>query len=187
MGVPTPRVSYEEYLRLQEESEVRLEYLRGEIFAMAGGTREHSALATGFIAAFMSARRGGPCFPYGSDLRVRIPETDRSTYPDITVVCGRAEHAPEDRDAVTNPAVIVEVLSESTEKSDRGEKWAHYRRIASLRDFILAAQDRPYIEHYRRLDGDRWELRELGAGDTILTSAGELSVDSIYQVLSANS
>ena len=129
-----------------------------------------------------AALRGGPCRGYSSDVRVRIPETGLATYPDLSIVCGPLETAPDDKDAITNPVVLVEVLSDSTEAYDRGAKWAHYRRISSLREYVLVSQAEPRIEVFRRMDTGRWELLEARPGETIeLTSLGaHLDVAAVY-------
>jgi len=186
MGLAKPQYTYEQYLAMQETSEEKLEYLRGEVFAMTGGTPTHARLASSAGRHFANALDGAPCFTYSSDLRVRIVETDRSTYPDLAVVCGRVQLADDDRQAATNPTVIVEVMSPTTELSDRGEKWAHYRRIPSLRDYVLLAQDRPYAEHFHRNDAGIWEMRELGTGGALATSVATVAMDLIYQVLEAD-
>ena len=180
--VPLPRMTYAQYLELERTSEVKHEYLRGEIFAMAGGSPEHARLAANVIGDLRAALRGRPCAVFTSDARVRIEVTDRATYPDVTVVCGRLEHAPDDPDSITNPVVIVEVLSDATEADDRGEKFAHYRRLASLQEYLLVSQRARRLEVYRRRD-DRWVLDEAGAGETLHLDSIDvaLAVDEIYR------
>jgi Uma2 family endonuclease len=182
-AMPDHGVSYEEYLALEARSETKHEYVRGEVVAMAGGTPEHAALAMAMGIALGSALRGRPCRVYSSDLRVRVPETDLATYPDLAVVCGRLETAPDDADAATNPTLIVEVLSDRTESHDRGAKFAHYRRLPSLREYVLVSQSEPRIEVYRRNAEGRFELFESTAGQTFeLASLGlALEVDTIYE------
>ena len=113
---------------------------------------------------------------------MRIPETGLSTYPDLSVVCGELETAPDDKDAITNPILLVEVLSDSTEAYDRGAKWAHYRRIPSLREYVLVSQGEPRVEVFRRIEAGRWELLEARPGETIeLASLGvRLDVAAVY-------
>jgi Uma2 family endonuclease len=149
---------------------------------MAGGTIEHGGLAVAVAGEIGLALRGKPCRAFSSDVRVRIRETDLATYPDLSVVCGQLERAPDDPDAITNPILLVEVLSDSTEAYDRGAKWARYRRIASLRDYVLVSQAEPLIEVYRRTEGGRFELFEARAGETIeLASIGaRLDVSAVY-------
>jgi Uma2 family endonuclease len=189
---PGDRMTYAEYLAREATSDIKHEYIRGEVFvlddasAMAGGTRRHAALTIAVLAEIRTALRGKRCEVYSSDLRVRVLATDLSTdmatYPDGSVVCGRAEMHPEDPNAITNPTVLVEVLSESTEAYDRGAKAAHYRRIPSLREYLLVSQEEPLIELFRRTDAGAWELLEVRAGMLLeLRALGiTLEVDAIY-------
>lgn len=176
------RMEYGEYLALEERSGIKHEYLRGEVLAMAGGTPEHAALASAMTVALGTALRGRPCRLFSSDLRIRVAETDLTTYADVAVVCGRLEVAPDDRNAATNPVVIVEVLSDSTEAYDRGAKFAHYRHLPSLREYVLVAQDARRVEVYRRNESGRFELYEFAGGQTFeLASIGvSVGVDELY-------
>jgi len=175
-------MSYAEYLVAEAASDLRHEYLKGEAWAMAGGTPEHGGLAAAVIGELRAALRGKPCRVYSSDVRVRVSETGLSTYPDVSVVCGQLVTAPEDPDAVTNPTVLVEVLSDTTEAYDRGAKAAHYRRIPSLREYVLVSQVEPLVEVYRRAESGRWELLEARAGDAVeLGSLGvRIDVTALY-------
>ena len=178
----TRTVPYDQYLRLEHEAECRHEWIDGEIFAMAGGTPEHARLQATLARVFGNALLAGPCKVYSADLRVRSLATNIATYADLTVVCGEATTAPDDPDAITNPTLLVEVLSPSTEAYDRGQKAAHYRRIPSLRAYMLVAQDAPRIELFVRGERGRWEFIEAGAGESIvLESVGcSLSVDEVF-------
>ena len=119
---------------------------------MAGGTPEHSRLSVNVQGELRNALRGRRCTVFNSDVRVRVLATGLGTYPDATVVCGRLEVDPEDKNTVTNPIVIVEVLSDSTETYDRDDKRAHYRQLPTLRDYLLVSQHERRIEHYHRND-----------------------------------
>ena len=177
-------MSYEEYLAAERESTVRHEYLRGEVFAMAGGTPEHAALAMAIGVQLGTALGKHPCSVFGSDLRVRVEATDLSTYPDISVICDHLERSKVDPNAVTNPVLLVEVLSDATEAYDRGEKFAHYRQIPSLREYVLVSQRRPMIEVYRKNGAGQWVLFEVHGGEFFeLESLGgvTLGVDYIYR------
>ncbi|HVH99953.1 MAG TPA: Uma2 family endonuclease [Enhygromyxa sp.] len=124
------------------------------------------------------------CEVYSSDLRVRVEETDLSTYADIIVVCGRFEHSPQDHNAVINPVLIVEVLSDSTEAYDRGQKFAHYRRLPSLREYVLVSQHEPRLESYYKNEAGKWELEEALSGEMLLLRSLEgvkLETDAIYR------
>jgi Uma2 family endonuclease len=153
------RLSFAEYIAIEERSEVRHEYLDGEIYAMSGGSIAHAELAMR-IGAELSRQLGDRCRVFGSDLRIRVQETGLATYPDVTVVCGPPERDPEHRHTVVNPIVLVEVLSASTERYDRDEKLAHYRRIASLQAYLLVSQEEPRIEVLRRNQDGTWTLSE---------------------------
>ncbi len=180
--VPVAHMSYAEYIAAEKASLVRHEFLKGRVFAMAGGTPEHGALAAAVMGELRSALRGKPSRVYSSDLRIRILETELATYPDASVVCGKLETAPDDANAVVNPTLLVEVLSDSTEAYDRGAKAAHYRRIPSLREYVLIAQDEKRIEVYRRNQRGGWELFEAQSGVLELESLGiGLDVDAVYE------
>jgi len=180
------RMSYPEYLAFEDASDTKHEYLDGEVFAMAGGTIAHGALAMAVGTALSNALRGRPCRVLSSDVRVRAKATGLATYPDITVVWEQVQVDDHDPHGVTNPRLIVEVLSDSTEGYDRGAKAAHYRRIPSLREYVLVSQREPLIEVYRRNERGNWELfSEARAGEVAeLTSCGPaiaLDVDAIYR------
>jgi Uma2 family endonuclease len=174
-------MTYVEYLAAEDLADVRHEFLNGDVWAMSGGTPEHGALAVAISGDLRVALKGKPCRVYSSDVRVRVLATGLSTYPDVTVVCGAAETAPEDPSALINPVLLVEVLSDSTEGYDRGAKAAHYRRIPSLQAYLLVSQSEPVIELHRRRD-DRWELSEARPGDDLdLPELGiRLDVRAIY-------
>jgi Uma2 family endonuclease len=171
-----------EYIAAELSAEVRHEFLNGAVYAMSGGTPEHAALGAAVLGELRSALRGKPCRVFSSDLRVRIPQTGLTTYPDASVVCGKLETDLDDTSALLNPIVIVEVLSPTSEAYDRGAKWAHYRRIESLREYVLVAQDEPRIELYRRNEAGHWELHEATRGGSVaVDSIGALlHVDAIY-------
>ncbi|MCA9706389.1 MAG: Uma2 family endonuclease [Myxococcales bacterium] len=177
-------MTYEEYLAAERSSPTKHEYLRGEVYAMAGGTPTHAGLAMAVGVALSNALAGRPCRVFGSDLRVRVEATDLSTYPDVTVICGQLERSEVDADAALNPTVIVEVLSDSTEAYDRGEKFAHYRRIPSLREYLLVSQHEPRIEAYAKNDEGAWVLAEAGAGQALALRSlprVELRTDDVYR------
>jgi len=177
-----PHVPYADYLARERIAERKSEYLRGAIYAMSGGTPEHARLASRMAYVLNRALEDRACVVFSSDLRVRILATNRSTYPDLTVVCGPRETAPDDPDAVTNPTLIVEVLSDSTEADDRGDKFAHYRHLASLQTYVLVTQKTPRIEVFHR-EGERWVLTSHGPGTTVDLPALDVSirVDDVYR------
>jgi len=177
-----PRVTYAGYLEREAVSDVKHEFIAGELFAMAGGTVEHGALAAAFIAQLGAALGGKPCRTFTSDVRVLVSSTDASFYPDVSVVCGTLETVTADANAITNPVVLVEVLSDSTEGHDRGVKAAHYRRLPTLKEYVLVSQTERRVEVQRLNERGLWELHFFSAGQRIeLTSLGvSLSLDAVY-------
>lgn len=173
----------EEYLAWERTSELKHELFQGEVFAMAGASREHNLIVSNAIRVLGNALLDRPCEVYPSDLRVKIQATGLYTYPDASVVCGRPEFEDNVADTLLNPNVIFEVLSESTEGYDRGKKFRQYRTITSLRDYVLVAQDTIQVEHFRRKADGSWSLREAGAGGRLaLESIGcDLAVDELYR------
>jgi Uma2 family endonuclease len=176
------RMTYAEYLALEQRSDRKYEWLEGRAYAMAGGTPEHALLSMAIGAELRAALIGKPSRVYSSDLKVRALETGLATYPDAAVVCGEVERHPEDRNAVTNPRLVVEVLSDATEACDRGEKSQHYRRIASLRELVFVSQREPRLEVWRRSERGTWEVFEAGAGESVEleTTGAKLEVDRVY-------
>jgi Uma2 family endonuclease len=176
-----PVMSWPEYLAFERKAGVKHEYLRGDVWAMAGGTPRHGRLASNLARIVGNALQGKPCVVYSSDVRVRIEASDRATYPDLSVVCGPDRLAADDADAITNPIVLFEVLSEGTERSDRGEKFAHYRRLESLQEYVLVNQDAARVEVFRRHERD-WLLVVFEAGSTARLDSIDVSfpVDEVY-------
>jgi len=150
----------EEYLARERQAACKSEYYAGEIFAMAGASRWHNLIVTNVVRELSLQLKGRLCTTYPSDLRVKISPTGLYTYPDVTVVCGEAQFEDTQQDTLLNPTLIVEVLSESTEAYDRGGKFAHYRKLASLMEYVLIAQTKPHMEHYVRQPDNRWLLAE---------------------------
>lgn len=147
----------EEYLAFERASEEKHEYYAGEVFAMSGASRRHNLIITNTIISLGSQLAARPCEVYPSDMRVKV-STLKYTYPDVSVVCGDPLFMDGTFDTLLNPTVIIEVLSDSTEDYDRGKKFKHYMGIASLREYVLIAQDEARIDHYvRQAQGD-WLL-----------------------------
>lgn len=171
----------EEYLAAERRASQKHEYFGGEIFAMAGCTEKHDTIAANVTIALGNALRGGPCRPHTSDMRIHIPATGLYTYSDGLIVCG-AQFTDDTRDTLVNPAVIVEVLSDSTEGYDRGKKFDNYRSIPSLKDYVLVSQHEVLIEHFTRQEDGTWNLRVLRAGQKLhLTGAPiAIAVDDLY-------
>lgn len=183
MGLPQPVkfITPEEYLRIERAAEFKSEYFAGEMFAMAGGSLQHSLLKTNVTSALHSRLKGRPCKVFDSDLRVLVSTTGLFTYPDATVVCGPLE--THDEDCLTNPTVLVEVLSDSTEMYDRTTKLDHYHKIPSLREVLLVSQHQPIVERFSRGDEGGWILidaRGLGASIELPSISVSLPLAEIY-------
>jgi Uma2 family endonuclease len=184
MAAPAHRIhyTYAEYLGLEASSNVKHEFLDGQIYAMAGGTPEHAALAAAVIGLLFPTLRAGRCRAHDADLRVRVPATGLTTYPDVTVVCGPRALDPADEQAVTNPTLIVEVLSRSTEDCDRGDKFEHYKHFPTLRQYVLVSYREPCVEVFTRDGGGAWTSAVAKTGDVAdLASIGaRLDVRELY-------
>lgn len=174
--------SYAEYLTFEEESPTRHEYLDGDIYAMAGGTPEHAALASAILAIIRGQLPHG-CRTFTSDLRLRITSTGLSTYPDGTIICGRWQRAADDPIAVTNPTILIEVTSNSSEEYDRGLKLRHYQTIPALREILIVSHRAPRITLYHRQEGREWSSVEAAAGESLKLQSigGILRVDDVYR------
>jgi len=152
--------TFAEYLAEEQASGTKHEHLDGRIYAMAGGSPEHGLIAVNVGGELRSQLRASPCRVFSSDVRIRVRATGLATYPDLSVVCGAVERDPEDENTLLNPVVLVEVLSPSTEAYDRGEKFAHYRRIPSLREYVLVSPAKRWVEVFRRNEDGSWTLYE---------------------------
>ena len=174
------RHSFQDYLAVEEISTVRHEYLDGEIYAMAGGSVLHAALAAATLAV-LHHQLGGRCRVYSSDLRIRVRATGLASYPDVTVVCGAAETDPENAETVVNPTLVVEVLSPGTMDYDVGEKFDHYRQIPSLKAVLYVSQDKRQLEIRERTD-DEWKATQASTGGNVSTASigCRLDVDALY-------
>lgn len=174
--------TYAEYLAFETSSNVKHEFLDGQIYAMAGGTPEHAALAAAVIGLLFPELRKGRCRAHDADLRVRVPTTGLTTYPDVTVVCGPRERDVKDPQAVTNPTLIVEVLSRSTEEYDRGDKFEHYKSLPSLRQYVLVAYQDRGLEIWTRDTGDGWSVVIAREGDVadLVSIGARLDVRELY-------
>lgn len=180
-------VTEDEYLAQEICATEKHEWLAGQVYAMAGGTPEHSLIAMNIGRELGNLAKDRPCSVYSSDLRVRVAATGLNTYPDVTMVCGELKRTKQRPPAATNPTLIVEVLSESTQEYDRGGKWRHFQTLETLTDYILVWQDRPWVEHYSRLSPDRWQYRlvdGLGQSLPIESLAGELPLIEVYRGIS---
>ncbi|MGE3802273.1 MAG: Uma2 family endonuclease [Candidatus Kapaibacterium sp.] len=183
MTQPKLQITSEEYLAAERKAEHRHEYYNGEIFAMAGASRTHNRIVSNLMVGFGSKIKGGRCEIYANDLRVRIEEMRSFVYPDIVITCGDEEYLDDEFDTLLNPVVIIEVLSESTAQHDMTTKFSAYRRIPSLQEYLMVAQERVKIEHFARQTEELWTYRayeELGLTIRLESVGVELSVEDVY-------
>ena len=180
------KLSYAEYVARENASEVRHELIDGETFAMAGGTPEHSAIIAAVTGVLFGQLRSGPCRAFVTEVRTRIRADakgpDVGVYPDIVVVCGAITRDSEDPISIVNPTVVIEVLSNATEAYDRNGKFDHYKRLESLREYVLVSQHEPRIERFTK-EGFAWSPALVaGRGDRVdLASIGAtLGVDDVF-------
>lgn len=174
----------QEYLQQERQSQTKSEYLSGQIFALAGASRTHNRITFNIGGLLYNALRGRPCEAYMNDMRVRVAEVNAYFYPNVVVVRGQPQFLDEQQDTLLNPTLVVEVLSPSTESFDRGEKSFHYRRIPSLKEYLLVAQDRVHIERYVRQPDGQWVLTDYTQSDraVLLESLEvELPIAQVYE------
>jgi Uma2 family endonuclease len=184
---PAPKYNFveqEDYLALERSSSVKHEYYRGEVFAMSGASNEHNDIAYNInrvVAPFLHKKE---CKIYGSDFRVHIPENTLYTYPDFTIVCGKTETSDKYTDNLTNPTVIIEILSPSTKDYDRGSKFMLYRSIKTLNEYITIDSINISVEIYTRQDSNHWllsEFKQLTDTFVISTIGLTLSLAEVYE------
>jgi Uma2 family endonuclease len=155
-----PLLTPEEYLALERNAEHKSEYFAGEVFALAGASERHNLIVGNIFAGLHAQLRNRPCKVYASDMRAKVHATGLYTYPDVVAVCDEARFDDDQKDTLLNPTVILEVLSESTEAYDRRRKFAHYRKLESLAEYVLIAQETHHVEHYLRQPDNQWLLSE---------------------------
>lgn len=183
----TPRLhryTYAQYVAIERDSPTKHEFFNGEIYAMVRGSEDHSAIAANVLAALVSAIGDRPCRVHTSDLRVYVEAVGLATFPDGTVICGPLHQHPPSPDATAvNPAIIVEVTSDSSEEYDTGGKLDAYKTIPTLQDYVIVSHRERRISVHRRGDGDAWTMRVAIAGGkvTVETLGAELIVDAIYR------
>lgn len=183
---PRSLISREAYLAMERASEERHEYITGEVFAMAGGTEPHGLISGNVIAALHGPTRRRGCRIYPGEVRIAIAVLDIYTYPDVSLLCGQPQFEDNRRDTLLNPKVIIEVLSPSTERYDRGQKFQQYQHIASLDTYVLIAQHMPLIEQYVRQGDQAWlysAARGLDATLTLPTIACTLALAEVYDLV----
>ena len=179
------RLSPEEYLAIERAADRKSDYWNGEMFALAGASERHGTIVANLVFSLVGALKGRPCKVYANDLRLQVAATGLYTYPDLLVICGPPEFSDEVQDMVRNPRLIVEVLSPSTEDYDRGRKFAHYRTLPSLVEYLVVAQDRPHVERFVREPGNheslgpRWVLTEASRLEGVIRL---VSVDAVLSL-----
>ncbi len=172
---------YEDYLRLLRTSDVKLEFCDGVIYAMAGGTPAHAFLG-GAAIRLLGQALIGRCKVSSSDLRIRVDASDLSTYPDASVICGGVQTSAIDNMAATNPSILVEVTSRSTEDYDRGDKLSHYKQLTSLNAVVFISHRARRVTVVQRT-ATGWDERDFRGGETVVIQepALTLSIDELYE------
>jgi len=181
-SLPKHYYTPEEYLERERLADYRSEYFAGEIFAKAGASRTHNLIVGNVSASLTTQLRERPCEVYANDMRVQADQARQYSYPDVVVVCGEAQFRDGREDTLSNPVVIVEVLSPSTEANDRGEKFMRYRQIPSLTDYVLLSQYARRIEHFVKQPDGSWRMTEANGEDSLLlaSTACVLSLADVY-------
>ncbi len=185
---PIPPLTEEEYLTLDRAAEYKSEFVDGHMYAMSGGTLRHSSVAVRLMSELSLQLSGRKCTVFNSDARVRSAKSRSYFYPDISVVCGEPQTHEDSDDILINPSLIVEVLSPSTADYDHGKKFAHYREIATLRDYLLVNPDEPLIEQFARQGDGKWLLSEYRGRECVVHLESldcDVALARIYADLSA--
>jgi len=178
------KLSIEEYLQFEKESIEKHEFYQGEIFAMSGASSRHVKIHSNLFIALGSLLKGKPCKPYGSDLRIYIPQNTLFTYPDLAIICNDLISSDVDENSFIQPTIIFEILSPSTKQYDRGEKFRLYRAISSLKEYILIDSESINVEAFRINEKGFWELHEYRTiNDQLILSslAITISIQDIYE------
>ena len=191
MNIEEPAIAYgkqkftvEEYLQMERASEQKHEYFNGEIFAMSGVGRKHNVIFRNLYGELAYRLRGKPCQPYGSDLRIHIPENTLYTYPDISIICRDIVTDNKDDDTVIQPSLLIEILSPSTKDYDRGTKFKLYRDIPTLKEYLLVDSEAVNVEIFRMNDIGHWQLEEFKIPDELLNLTAidfQITLSKIYE------
>lgn len=178
-----PRLTPEEYFDWEEKQLEKHEYIDGEVYAMSGGSKNHSLISVRFITLFSNHLEGSSCETGNSDLRINIVETNNYTYPDVSVTCDERDKTTSQY--ITYPCLIVEVLSDSTEAYDRGGKFRMYRNNPILRDYLLVSSTKIEMDLYHKNDAGEWVIINYKEGDIIELKSINLSfeIDRVYRGL----
>jgi Uma2 family endonuclease len=178
------KISPEEYLALERKSEIRNEYFDGEMFAMAGASRVHNQIASNIVRVLGNQLLDKPCSVFSSDMKVKMEEIRKYTYPDIVVVCEKEAFEDDHDDVLLNPLVIIEILSDATEAYDRGDKFAHYQLLNSFSEYILVSQYYRRVEKISRQNDDTWIYSKYQTAEQVVKIEAvncDLPVSEIYR------
>ena len=178
------KISPEEYLISERESKNRHEYCDGEVYAMVGASRRHNLISSNIVRTLGNQLLERPCNVFSSDMKVKVDEIGKYTYPDIVVACDKEQYEDENEDVLLNPVAIIEILSYSTEAYDRGNKFEHYQHIHSLVEYILVSQYDRKVEKFVRRDDDTWTYTKYCDNNQVValeTVQCELPVSEIYR------
>jgi Uma2 family endonuclease len=167
-ALASTQYSFEDYLAIERELDTRNEYIGGQVYAMTGAKENHNLIVVNLAAELRARFKQRPCRVFANDMKVRINLADASTYPDVLALCGEREFHDQRKDIICNPSLIVEVLSPSTEAHDRGDKFALYRRLPSLQDYLLISQERMAAELYTRQADGRWLMSEFNQEQQVI-------------------
>lgn len=182
-SLPNYYLSPEEYLAIERQAEYKSEYVDGVMYAMAGGSERHNLIAGNLVTELNIQLRKVACKVYPSDLKVRVPNSKRFFYPDVSVVCGEVRFADDEKDVVLNPILVVEVLSDSTAAFDRGKKFQSYQQIETLQEYLLVSQDEHVVEHYLRQENGHWLYTKVSGLEELIvlpTLKSQLALSDIY-------
>ena len=183
-------VTPEEYLAAERLSETRSEYLDGGVYPMTGASLDHGRIVINVATEFVNQLRGRNCEVLVTDMKVRLQESRKFFYPDVLVLCGEPQFHDDRKDIITNPDLVVEVLSPSTEAFDRGTKFQTYQTLESLKEYLLVAQDKPFIEQFVRSEGGKWMYAAAAGIESTLTLSSvecTLNLGAVYNRVDFNS
>ena len=187
---PAPKFNYispEQYLEMERAAEIKHEYYNGEVFTMSGASLNHNIVVSSVNTIVLPKLKGKSCNMFGSDLRIHVPINSLYTYPDFSIICGKVELTDGIKDTITNPSVIIEVLSKSTKDYDRGTKFFLYRSIKTLKEYILIDSTSVMVEKYTRQENNSWiltEFKEIHENFYIQTISLTLHLKDIYEDVS---
>ncbi len=173
----------EDYLQIERKAEYKSEYVDGVMYAMAGGSPEHSLIAGNLLTELNIQMRDRPCLVFNSDMKVRVPSSRKFHYPDATVVCDKPQYADDEKDALINPLVLIEVISETTAADDRGKKFQYYQEIDSFQEYLLVDPDEPVVERFVKQSDSDWiytKIEGLEQSIELVTINCRLKLKDIY-------